>query len=271
MSADSKAQSPAAQQPSGHVAAESAADLPPCRHIKIQLGDPSIVKHTLDEQAAMYILDQGYTEDVTLSNVKIGLGVFSVLLTALAHFYPHILPGVGTWFLKACVVLFFILQGVLQVGHFLVEKDCILVTKKKQPQDEQETTPAAANKKGSNKKNATASSSTATSTPAREQLNLPVYPVSFQASLARYETAYHVSICTRTSEAFFARVPGLSGTKDPHTPEVSVSDSWECTEFFDANGVFLMERFQGRMKALLEKYAQAAATSGKSASRKKKE
>ncbi len=27
--------------------------LPPCRHLRVNLGDPALVKHTLDEQAAM--------------------------------------------------------------------------------------------------------------------------------------------------------------------------------------------------------------------------
>jgi hypothetical protein len=38
---------------STHPASDASLPLPPCRHIRINLGDPAIVKHTLDEQAAM--------------------------------------------------------------------------------------------------------------------------------------------------------------------------------------------------------------------------
>jgi len=279
------------------MAHSSGGELPLCRHVRVNLGDPSLVKHTLDEQAAMYLLDQGYTEDVTLSNLKLGLGLFAVLLTLFAQFNPWAPPfPEGAAMLKGCVLLFFAIQGVLQLLHLLVEKDCILLTKGR---SEGEQAAAAAAESSSSSGNGSAkktalqlhqqklleqqaaklkkkggaaaapapspSSSASSSSLVPAELcvaDLPSFAVSLQASLARYATDYQLTLATRTSESLCASLMGSSSSSaSPKStvspsgiPLVAVSVSLQITDYFDTEGVFLLERYQKSMQELLQAF-----------------
>lgn len=321
---------------STHPASDASLPLPPCRHIRINLGDPAIVKHTLDEQAAMvsgaatgmearamgmliecmhmragvwtlsalhapvqkdkrivsdsppccvrcpsvrrsllcsqYVLDQGYVEDVRLSNLKLGMGAAAVLLTIVTQFWPVSFPESAN-FVKSCVLVYFVLQGVLQLVHLLVEKDCILLTKRRTENEAgadaavTSSSSAKGKKSASAKKKAVAapaddadSSSSSSSSSTIAPLSLPPYAVSLSASLERYSTDYSLTLATRTSESLSASLRGSSAATNLGTvsaagvPQVSVSTVLQITDFFDANGVFLMERYQSSMRDLLQAF-----------------
>ena len=216
---------------------------------------------------AQYVLDQGYVEDVRLSNLKLGMGVVAVLLTILTQFWPVPFPESAS-FVKGCVLVYFVLQGVLQLVHLLVEKDCILLTKRRTGEeasaDAAASSSAKGKKSGSAKKKAVAApadaDSSSSSSGSNAPLSLPPYAVSLSASLERYSTDYSLTLATRTSESLSASLRGSSAATNLGTvsaagvPQVSVSAVLQITDFFDANGVFLMERYQSSMRDLLQAF-----------------
>lgn len=214
------------------------------------------------------MLDQGYVEDVRLSNLKLGMGVVAVLLTILTQFWPVPFPESAS-FVKGCVLVYFVLQGVLQLVHLLVEKDCILLTKRRTGEEASANAAASSSsakgkKSGSAKKKAVAApadaDSSSTSSGSNAPLSLPPYAVSLSASLERYSTDYSLTLATRTSESLSASLRGSSAATNLGTvsaagvPQVSVSTVLQITDFFDANGVFLMERYQSSMRDLLQAF-----------------
>lgn len=250
-----------------HGDAGRSSSLPACRHVQVQLGDPAIVKHTLDEQAAVFFLDHGYTEDTTLSNIRIGLSVVSILLTVLAQFYPLPYPANAS-FLKVCVVVYFILQAALQALHLLVETDAILVTNARTEQTGNEKSDGKKKKGGHHQKKKKKSSSSSAASDADGSLVLPAYPISLQASSPRYDTTYKVTLSTRPSSSLLLTLLAVfrrARTEAPAAvPAISVSAELQVTDFFDVNGVLLMERLEDRLSELMEQFAdQAAALQGK--------
>jgi hypothetical protein len=236
-------------------------------------------------------------EDVTLSNLKLGLGLFAVGLTIFSQFYPKVPFPESAPFLKGCVLLYFALQGVLQLLHLLVEKDCILLTKRRK----EGAAPAAAattdttdkkqqhqapqsGKKG--KKGPTvpavavASASSSADTVAPAAPSLPLYALSLQASLASKTAVYDLTLATRTSESVLASLSGSSSSTNSKVigasgiPQVAVSVSLKVTDYFDVNGVFLMERYQAALASLLQAFSAEVAKvneEGNSGSESKKD
>lgn len=251
--------------------------LPPCRHLRVNLGDPALVKHTLDEQAAMYVLDQGYVEDVTLSNIKLGFGVFAVLLTVVAQFYPLSFPASAP-FLKGCVLVYFAIQGLLQLLHFMVESNCILLTKQRKEGEQEksekererkQTAAQHAANAGKKKKGAAAAialaSASADSTPAA--IKLPTNAVSLQANLSNHCSEYQLTLATRTSESVFASLSGRSTSSVSSSSDsaaasggnplaAAVSATLSVTDYFDTEGIFLLERYHAALAELVAAYAE---------------
>lgn len=93
----------------------------------INLGDPIAVKRSLDEAASEAILQQGYAEDVSNSNLKLGLGFAACAMALMAQFFPWKFPG-SQPLLLVCIFFYVILNGALQLVAYLKEKNHILFT-----------------------------------------------------------------------------------------------------------------------------------------------
>lgn len=228
------------------------AGLPPCRHLRVNASDPALVKHLLDEQSAMFVLECGYTEDVSLSNLKLGLGVVSVLLTLLAQFYPLPFPA-NAGLLKWCVGVFFAIQALTQLMHMFVERDCILLTNKRTGDSSGGGKGKGKGKKGG-KSHSTASPSSASSS--ADGLNLPPGAVSLHATLPRYETNYQLTLASRPDPTLLGDI--RSALSSASSPDVRVSASIDITSVFDSNGVLLLELLHEQLRALMQQYARAA-------------
>ncbi len=236
------------------------------------------------------MLDQGYAEDVTLSNLKLGFGVFAVALTVLAQFYPLPFPA-SAGFLKVCVLVYFAIQGLLQLLHLLVEKDCILLTKQRREGGESSSSSSGNSEKdktnaerklaaaqqqaallGKKKKgggvavpspsSAAASSDSASAAAAI----LPPFAVSLQATLGKHSSDYQLTLATRSSESVFASLRGGSGNTSSSSgastdgaPAVAVSVALSITDYFDTEGVFLLERYHASLAELMAAYAEEVA------------
>eukprot|EP00271_Cylindrocystis_brebissonii_P015447 TRINITY_DN38346_c0_g1_i1.p1 TRINITY_DN38346_c0_g1~~TRINITY_DN38346_c0_g1_i1.p1 ORF type:complete len:197 (+),score=40.85 TRINITY_DN38346_c0_g1_i1:231-821(+) len=93
----------------------------------INLADPYAVKRALDEAASEAVLERGYAEDVSSSNVKLLLGVSACAAALVAQFFPWKFPD--SWpLLYTCIALYVILNIALQFVGFVKEKNHILFT-----------------------------------------------------------------------------------------------------------------------------------------------
>eukprot|EP00245_Coleochaete_scutata_P007553 TRINITY_DN23000_c0_g1_i1.p1 TRINITY_DN23000_c0_g1~~TRINITY_DN23000_c0_g1_i1.p1 ORF type:complete len:205 (-),score=45.24 TRINITY_DN23000_c0_g1_i1:346-960(-) len=107
---------------------EDAADADPAKKPKgINLSDPYAIKRNLDDVASEIVLTRGYTEDVTLSNWKMLLGLTACAIALVAQFYPKKFPE-NKPVLIACIVSYILLNAILQYIAFAKEKNHILFT-----------------------------------------------------------------------------------------------------------------------------------------------
>ncbi|GLJ37300.1 hypothetical protein SUGI_0756620 [Cryptomeria japonica] len=72
---------------------------------KANLLDPHAIKHLLDETASEVVFSRGYAENVTLSNVKMVIGIIIISIALAAQFYPKKFPE-NRNFLIICIVLY---------------------------------------------------------------------------------------------------------------------------------------------------------------------
>lgn len=93
----------------------------------INLNDPYSVKRHLDDVAIETILGRGYGEDVTISNIKLAIGVAACATALLAQFYPKKFPE-NQPLLVSCIVIYMLLNVVLQYVAYFKEKNHILLT-----------------------------------------------------------------------------------------------------------------------------------------------
>ncbi|XP_057832480.1 signal peptidase complex subunit 2 [Cryptomeria japonica] len=94
---------------------------------KANLLDPHAIKHLLDETASEVVFSRGYAENVTLSNVKMVIGIIIISIALAAQFYPKKFPE-NRNFLIICIVLYVIFNGLLQFIVYTKEKNTILST-----------------------------------------------------------------------------------------------------------------------------------------------
>jgi signal peptidase complex subunit 2 len=71
-----------------------------------------------------------YEDDVTVSNIKLIVGVVAVLIALMAQFYSVPFPQ-SRGFLMGCVVVYWLVNSALQLVHWCVDPDSILITKPK--------------------------------------------------------------------------------------------------------------------------------------------
>lgn len=72
-------------------------------------------------------MSKGYVENVTISNVKMAIGLLTCALALVAQFYPKKFPA-NQNVLVLCIILYFILNILLQFVMFVKEKNHILFT-----------------------------------------------------------------------------------------------------------------------------------------------
>uniref|UniRef100_A0A0D6R119 Signal peptidase complex subunit 2 n=1 Tax=Araucaria cunninghamii TaxID=56994 RepID=A0A0D6R119_ARACU len=94
---------------------------------KVNLNDPHAIKHLLDETASEVVFSRGYVENVTLSNVKMVIGIIIIGIALAAQFYPKKFPE-NKNFLIACIILYVIFNCLLQFIIYTKEKNTILLT-----------------------------------------------------------------------------------------------------------------------------------------------
>ncbi|CAH9113154.1 unnamed protein product [Cuscuta europaea] len=94
---------------------------------KANLLDHGSIKHILDESVSEIVTSKGYKEDVRLSNVRLLLGVFIIIIALFAQFYNKKFPD-NRNFLIGCIILYVIANAVLQLIVYTKEKNAILFT-----------------------------------------------------------------------------------------------------------------------------------------------
>eukprot|EP00250_Pteridium_aquilinum_P031572 c43858_g1_i1 orf=122-688(+) len=94
---------------------------------KANVLDHYSLKRVLDDTVTEIIVSKGYSENVSLSNLKMGIGVLACVLALVAQFYPKKFPenkDVLIW----CIIIYIVLFVVLQLVMYLKEKNHILFT-----------------------------------------------------------------------------------------------------------------------------------------------
>jgi len=189
--------------------------------MKVNLGDGAVIKHVFDEHAARLLCSSGYTEDVTFSNIKLLLGVVAVAICAAANLLAGPFPQSLT-FVKYCVVVYFTIHIALQLMHLLLPPNTILIThtRPRLPPSQQSLDPVQQRQALS-----------------RTKLTTP--PLVLTSHMARYTTVYELTLGVRQGREL--AVGGLV-----------VSRAMEVTDFFDMDGVFLKDKYEARVKEMVD-------------------
>ncbi|KAI4299447.1 hypothetical protein L6164_032908 [Bauhinia variegata] len=94
---------------------------------KANLLDHHSIKHILDESVSEVVTSRGFAEDVRLSNVRLFIGTIIIIIALFAQFYKKKFPE-NRDFLIACIVLYIVFNGLLQLIMYTKEKNAILFT-----------------------------------------------------------------------------------------------------------------------------------------------
>ncbi|XP_059458858.1 signal peptidase complex subunit 2 [Corylus avellana] len=94
---------------------------------KANLLDHHSIKHILDESISEIVTGRGYAEDVRMSNVRLVMGTIIIIIALVAQFYKKKFPE-NRDFLVACIVLYIVFNGLLQLLLYTKEKNAILFT-----------------------------------------------------------------------------------------------------------------------------------------------
>ncbi|XP_061356711.1 signal peptidase complex subunit 2-like isoform X1 [Gastrolobium bilobum] len=94
---------------------------------KANLLDHHSIKHILDESVSEIVTSRGYVEDVRLSNVRLLVGTIIIVIALFAQFYKKKFPE-NREFLIACIILYIVFNGMLQLIIYTKEKNAILFT-----------------------------------------------------------------------------------------------------------------------------------------------
>ena len=162
----------------------------------------------------------GYNEDVTFSNAKLALGLVAVLICGAANLLSGPFPQ-SLSFVKYCVLAYFALHVVLQLLHLLLPPNTILVTHTRP------RLPASSHALDPVQQKAQMT---------RSKLATP--PLVLCSSMARYSTAYELTLGVRQGRA----VGGGAVVRRP----------LEVTDFFDAEGLFLQERYEEAVRGMVD-------------------
>lgn len=94
----------------------------------VNIHDPLMTKRTLDAEVAACFDAAGCVEDMTLSNVRIAFGLLACVAALGGQFWPTKLPQYSRE-VAVCVVAYFVLSSLMTVTTYLVDGECILLTK----------------------------------------------------------------------------------------------------------------------------------------------
>jgi signal peptidase complex subunit 2 len=94
---------------------------------KANLLDHHSIKHILDESVSEIVTGRGYVEDVRMSNIRLVMGAIIIVIALVAQFYKKKFPE-NRDFLIACIGLYVVFNGLLQLIIYTKEKNAILFT-----------------------------------------------------------------------------------------------------------------------------------------------
>lgn len=94
---------------------------------KCNLLDHNSIKHLLDETVTDIVKSRGYVEDVRLSNIRLLMGSVIIIVALVAQFYPKKFPD-NRAFLIGCIILYVVLNVLLQFIMYRKEKNAIMFT-----------------------------------------------------------------------------------------------------------------------------------------------
>nr|GEU39163.1 leucine-rich repeat-containing protein [Tanacetum cinerariifolium] len=94
---------------------------------KTNLLDHHSIKHLLDEYVSEVVASRGYSEDVTTSNIRLLIGAVIIIIALFAQFYNKKFPE-NKNYLVACIGLYVVFNGILQLIVYTKEKNAILFT-----------------------------------------------------------------------------------------------------------------------------------------------
>ncbi|KAI3427879.1 uncharacterized protein J3R85_009121 [Psidium guajava] len=106
---------------------ETKAESPSKNAKKANLLDQHSIKHILDESVSEIVKSRGYVEDVRMSNVRLLIGTVIIVIALFAQFYKKKFPE-NRDFLIACIVLYIVFNGILQLLIYTKEKNAIMFT-----------------------------------------------------------------------------------------------------------------------------------------------
>ena len=204
--------------------ADSSSPAPPsAAPLKVNLGDASVIKHVLDEHAALVLCGAGYVEDVTFSNVKLLLGSAAVLIAAACNLltgpFPSSLPAI-----RWSVLAYFALHVAIQLLHFTLPRHCVLITKPRRAITDAAPAPLDPVKRKALLRSSKPSTLTHTSP-----------PLVLTSDLPRYSTRYTLGLGQKGAEG-----GGVEGRRE-----------LEVTDFFDSSGLFLKDRYETEVQQLI--------------------
>ncbi|KAG8644955.1 probable signal peptidase complex subunit 2 [Manihot esculenta] len=94
---------------------------------KANLLDHHSIKHILDESVSEIVTSRGYVEDFRTSNIRLLIGIIIIVIALVAQFYKKKFPE-NRDFLIACIVLYIVFNGLLQLITYTKEKNAIMFT-----------------------------------------------------------------------------------------------------------------------------------------------
>ena len=101
---------------------------------KTHLGDTATIKRLMDDAVVHVFLDKeegyAYSEDTSMSNLKLFVGFIGVGASLVSHVYPAPFPK-NWWVLGLCCAFYFAMSGVLQLLLSFVELESLLVVRGK--------------------------------------------------------------------------------------------------------------------------------------------
>jgi signal peptidase complex subunit 2 len=176
------------------------------------LGDTATIKRLMDDAVIEILLDKegaAFTEDTSMSNLKLLLGFSAVGASLLSHVYPGGFPR-NWWCLLSCCTFYFVMSGILQLLLSFVELESILQLNGKTRAD------------GS-----------------RQQ------GINVSSSLPRFQEIYTLGFTPLKGGAFSLASspkfrPDLPGG---NTDKLCHQKAWSVEEFFDEEGTFAEEEF----------------------------
>jgi len=196
---------------------------------KTSLGDTATIKRILDDAAIEVLLDNPdegallplFSEDTSMSNLKLFVGFSAVGSSLLSHVYPAPFPR-NWWCLLLCCAFYFGMSGVLQLLLSFVELESILILKAR-----------------------------------KDKKVCSVRGLNICSHFPRFQATYTLGIAPIPGGAItsLARAPDFrpdveGGNDQPFCAQ----RSWEVEMYFDEEGTFLEDEFLISVQEFVQEY-----------------